>query len=415
MITQEQKEITKLDVNKIRIDFPILNTNIYGHSLVYFDNAATTQKPNQVIDSISDYYKNYNSNVHRGVHHLSQMATDRFEEARRTVRDFINAESEKEIIFTRGTSDSINLIASSFGKAFVRKGDRVLITAMEHHSNIVPWQILCEDREAQLYVIPIDEKGELIFEEFEKLLDSDVRILALPYVSNSLGTVNPVKKIIEAAHSHGVPVLLDAAQAVQHIPVDVKELNVDFLAFSSHKIYGPTGMGILYGKEEWLEKIPPYQGGGEMIHTVTFEKTTYNELPFKFEAGTPNIAGAIGLDSALKYVTNLGIDSIHIYENKLYQYALEKLSSIKELTFIGEAKERAGAISFVIENTHPFDVGEILDKQGIAVRTGHHCTEPIMDQFKIPGTIRASFSFYNTKDEVDRLVLGLNRAKQMLL
>ncbi|WP_236975714.1 aminotransferase class V-fold PLP-dependent enzyme [Membranihabitans maritimus] len=415
MITQEQKEITKLDVNKIRIDFPILNTNIYGHSLVYFDNAATTQKPNQVIDSISDYYKNYNSNVHRGVHHLSQMATDRFEEARRTVRDFINAESEKEIIFTRGTSDSINLIASSFGKAFVRKGDRVLITAMEHHSNIVPWQILCEDREAQLDVIPIDEKGELIFEEFEKLLDSDVRILALPYVSNSLGTVNPVKKIIEAAHSHGVPVLLDAAQAVQHIPVDVKELNVDFLAFSSHKIYGPTGMGILYGKEEWLEKIPPYQGGGEMIHTVTFEKTTYNELPFKFEAGTPNIAGAIGLDSALKYVTNLGIDSIHIYENKLYQYALEKLSSIKELTFIGEAKERAGAISFVIENTHPFDVGEILDKQGIAVRTGHHCTEPIMDQFKIPGTIRASFSFYNTKDEVDRLVLGLNRAKQMLL
>lgn len=402
------------DIQKIRAEFPILQTEVHGHPLVYLDNAATTQKPKVVIDSLVQFYSQYNSNVHRGVHHLSQLATDGFEAARRTAQQYINAGSESEIIFTKGTTDGINLVAQSFAKAFLKAGDSIVISAMEHHSNIVPWQIVCQQYDAELKVIPMDENGELILSALDQLLDDHVKLVALPYVSNSLGTVNPVKEIIDKAHQLDIPVLLDSAQAIQHIPIDVQALDVDFLVFSSHKVFGPTGMGILYGKETWLDRMPPYQGGGEMIKTVTFEKTTYNELPFKFEAGTPHIEGAIGLDAALKYTQSIGLENIEKYEALLYSYAIEQLSSIESMRFIGQAKHRAGAISMMVGQIHPFDMGEILDKLGIAVRTGHHCTEPVMNFFKIPGTIRASFSFYNTFEEVDRLVAGINRAKEML-
>ncbi|GAA5220671.1 aminotransferase class V-fold PLP-dependent enzyme [Membranihabitans marinus] len=402
------------DIHKIRAEFPILQTEVHGHPLVYLDNAATTQKPQVVIDSLVEYYTQYNSNVHRGVHHLSQLATDGFEAARRTAQQYINAGSESEIIFTKGTTDGINLVAQSFAKAFLKPGDSIIISAMEHHSNIVPWQIVCQQYGAELKVIPMDENGELILSEYDKLLNDRVRLVSLPYVSNSLGTVNPVDLIIEKAHKSDIPVLLDSAQAIQHLPIDVQKLDVDFLVFSSHKVFGPTGMGILYGKEKWLDLMPPYQGGGEMIKTVTFEKTTYNELPFKFEAGTPHIEGAIGLDAALKYTQSIGLENIQKYEALLYQYAIEQLSTIDSLRFIGQAKHRAGAVSMMVGDIHPFDMGEILDKLGIAVRTGHHCTEPVMNFFKIPGTIRASFSFYNTFEEVDRLVTGIKRAKAML-
>ncbi len=398
-----------------RQDFPALDQKVYGYPLVYLDNAATTQKPQEVIDVLRQYYTEDNSNVHRGVHYLSQKATDQFEAARKTVQQFIHAIHDHEIIFTRGTTESINLVASSFGRTFLQTGDRVVISALEHHSNIVPWQITCEQMGAELHVIPINERGELRMEAFEHLLDDRVKLVAVGYVSNALGTVNPVREIIRLAHERNIPVLLDAAQAIQHLDIDVQELDVDFLAFSSHKIFGPTGMGILYGKEKWLDRMPPWQGGGEMIETVTFEKTTYNKLPFKFEAGTPHIAGVIGLDAALKYVQKVGIHAIHQYEKGLMDYALQEIGSIKGLTLIGEARERSGAISFLLDGIHPYDTGEILDKLGIAVRTGHHCAEPLMNIFGIPGTVRASFSFYNNRNDVDRLREGIIRARKMLL
>jgi len=405
----------KLDVERIRKDFPILQQKVFGHPLIYFDNAATTQKPLLVLDTLENYYREYNSNVHRGVHHLSQVATESYEAARKRVCEFINAKSSNEIIFTRGTTEGINLVAYSFGKKHIKEGDVVLISAMEHHSNIVPWQIVCEDRNAILKVIPMNEKGELLMDEFEKLVAGNpVKIIAVTYVSNSLGTVNPVEDIIALAHKNNIPVLLDAAQAVQHLNVDVQKLDVDFISFSGHKIYGPTGIGILYGKEKWLNEMPPYQGGGDMIKTVTFEKTTYNELPYKFEAGTPDVSGAIGLAAALDYITNIGVDKISEAEHELLLYGTEALSSIKNIRFIGEAKNKAAAISFLINGLHPFDVGEILDKQGIAVRTGHHCTQPVMDFFKIPGSVRASLSFYNTKEELDKLMKGVERAVKVL-
>jgi cysteine desulfurase/selenocysteine lyase len=405
---------TKRNIEEIRSQFPILHTKVYGQPLVYLDNAATTQKPNVVLEAMDEYYKVYNSNVHRGVHHLSQRATDAFEVARRKVQAYINAAHEHEIIFTKGTTDSINLVASSFGKRFVKAGDSVIISAMEHHSNIIPWQLMCEDRGATLKVIPINDKGELLFEEFEKLLDTSVKIISLSFVSNTLGTVNPVKKVIDKAHEHNIPVLLDAAQAIQHIGIDVQYLDCDFLAFSGHKMYGPTGVGILFGKEKWLNEMPPYQGGGDMIKTVTFEKSTYNVLPFKFEAGTPNVTEAIGLGAAIDFINETGLDYIREREHALLEYTLKELRTIENIRFIGEAKERASSISFLIGNIHPFDLGELLDKQGIAIRTGHHCTEPLMNFFKIPGTARASISFYNTEEEIDKLVKGIKKAVTLL-
>lgn len=403
-----------LDIEKIRKDFPILQTKVYGKPLVYFDNAATTQKPLPVLNCLEDYYKNYNSNVHRGVHLLSQQATDAYEQARKKVAAFINAAHDHEVIFTKGTTNSINLVASSFGKKFLAADEEVLISAMEHHSNIVPWQLICEEKNASLKIIPVDDNGELIMEEFDRLLTGKVKIVALTYVSNTLGTVNPVRDIIQKAQAKNIPVLLDAAQAIQHLPIDVQELDADFIAFSSHKMFGPTGVGVLYGKEKYLNAMPPYEGGGDMIKNVTFAKTTYNELPFKFEAGTPDMSGAIGLGAAIDYIQQTGINAIQHAEEELIAYAYDKLSAIPSLRFIGNAKQRAGAISFLVGNIHPFDMGEILDKQGIAVRTGHHCTQPLMERFNIPGTVRASFSVYNTKSEVDALIKGIEKARKML-
>jgi cysteine desulfurase/selenocysteine lyase len=403
-----------LSLEAIRAEFPILQTSVYGYPLVYLDNAASTQKPLVVLEALDSYYRTVNSNVHRGVHHLSQLATDAFEEARRKVAAYIHAAHDHEIIFTRGTTEGINLIAATFGRGFLKAGDEVLISGMEHHSNIVPWQLACQYYGATLKVIPFSDQGELDQDAFRRLIKGNVKILALTYVSNSLGTVNPIREMIRAAHSEGIPVLIDAAQAIQHFPLDVQELDADFLVFSSHKIYGPTGIGVLYGKASWLNRLPPYQGGGEMIKTVTFEKTTYNELPFKFEAGTPDMSGAIGLGAALDYVNSIGIGRIQQAEAALMGYALDVLSAVPSLRFIGEARHRAGAISFLLGNHHPFDVGELLDKQGIAVRTGHHCTQPVMDRLGIPGTVRASFSIYNTPEEVDRLAAGLVKAGKIL-
>ncbi|MDQ0107602.1 cysteine desulfurase/selenocysteine lyase [Chitinophaga terrae (ex Kim and Jung 2007)] len=407
--------VAGLDVEKVRKDFPILGTQVHGKPLVYFDNGATTQKPQVVIDAEARYYENYNSNVHRGVHHLSQVATNAYEQARQTVASFINAAHSHEIIFTKGTTDGINLVANAMSRRFLKAGDTVIISAMEHHSNIVPWQIACEDNGATLKVIPINEKGELQMEAFKAMLDETVKIVAVTYVSNTMGTINPVEEIIELAHAKNIPVLIDAAQAIQHISIDVQALKPDFLAFSGHKIYGPTGTGVLYGTTEWLNKLPPYQGGGDMIKTVTFAKTTYNELPYKFEAGTPNIAGAIALAAGIEYLQGLGLEKVQQYEEELMTYALQELRKIDGLRLIGDAAHRSGAISFLVHNIHPFDMGELLDQQGIAVRTGHHCTEPLMDLFRIPGTVRASLSFYNTKEEVDMLVAGVKRAASMLL
>lgn len=404
-----------LDVARIRKDFPLLQqATVYGLPLVYLDNGATTQKPQVVLDTLEQYYTGYNSNVHRGVHHLSQKATDAYEEARKTAAAYINAQYSHEVIFTKGTTDSINLVASSFGRTFLQAGDVVLISSMEHHSNIVPWQMICEEKGAELKVIPINERGELLMDEFSRLLDERVKIVAVTYVSNTMGTINPVKDIITQAHARNIPVLLDAAQAIQHITIDVQELQPDFLAFSGHKIYGPTGIGVLYGKEAWLNKMPPYQGGGDMIKTVTFAKTIYNELPYKFEAGTPDVSGAIGLAAALNYLQQVGLEKIQQYEEQLMEYALQALQQVPGIRFIGQAAHRSGAISFLVDDIHPYDLGELLDKQGIAVRTGHHCTEPLMDLFKIPGTVRASLSFYNTFEEVDKLVAAVNRAAAML-
>lgn len=402
------------DIHSIRNDFPILKSLVNGKPLVYLDNGATTQKPQTVIDAIEHYYTTQNSNIHRGVHHLSQIATDAYEVTRGKLRSFINAREEHEIIITRGTTDSINLVASSFGDTFVHEGDEVIISAMEHHSNIVPWQILCERKRAILKVIPINDAGELDMDAFKVLLNDRVKIISLTYISNTLGTINPVQEIIRLAHSHDIPVLIDAAQAIQHVSIDVQALDVDFIAFSGHKMYGPTGVGVLYGKEKWLNAMPPYQGGGDMIKEVTFEETTYASLPFKFEAGTPNIEAGIALAFAIDYLNSIGLDNIAQYENELLEYATKELLSIDQLRIIGTAKEKSGVISFVVGDIHPYDIGVILDKLGIAVRTGHHCTQPLMKRFGIPGTVRASIGLYNTKEEIDTLVAGVKRAVSML-
>jgi len=403
-----------LDIQKIRKDFPILSSKVNGNPLVYFDNAATSQKPWRVIKAIEHYYTDLNSNVHRGVHHLSQQATNAFEASRKKVANFINAAHDYEVIFTKGTTEGINLISNSYGKQFVQAGDVIIISALEHHSNIVPWQILCEDCKATLKVIPINENGELLLDVFNEMLTEKVKLVSVNYVSNSLGTINPVREIIELSHRLKIPVLLDAAQAIQHMPIDVQELDVDFLAFSGHKMYGPTGIGVLYGKEKWLNQMPPYQGGGEMIKTVSFEKTIYNDLPFKFEAGTPNIEAAICLGTAIDYINETGLENIQQHEHELLGYATEKLSGIEGIRFIGTADNKASVVSFIIDNIHPYDVGVILDQLGIAVRTGHHCTQPLMDFYGIPGTVRASFAFYNTKEEIDLLTEGVQKAVRML-
>jgi len=407
--------MSNFDINKIRQDFPILGTKVNGKPLVYFDNAATTQKPVSVIESLKKYYYEINSNVHRGVHSLSEKATNAYEASRKTVQRFINAGKSEEIIFVRGTTEGINLVANSFGQKFVKENDEIIISTLEHHSNIVPWQMLCERTGAKLKVIPINPKGEIIFEEFEKLVSDKTKIISIAYISNSLGTINPVKKIIDFAHSKNIPVMLDGAQAVQHLKIDVKDLDCDFFAFSGHKVYGPTGIGILYGKEKYLDEIPPYQGGGDMIKNVSFERTTYNELPYKFEAGTPNIAGSIGLAAALNYIEDLGIENISKYEKELLDYATGKMMEIEGMRIIGTADNKASVISFLVGKTHPYDLGTLLDQLGIAVRTGVHCTEPLMRFFRIAGTVRASFAFYNTKEEIDLLVNGIKRASSMLI
>lgn len=401
--------IKDFPVEKIRQDFPILQKLIHGKPLCYLDNAATTQKPQAVIDSLVEYYSSMNANIHRAVHYLSEISTKAFEDSRSKIKNFINADSEKEIIFTKGTTESINLVANIFGKGKLKDGDEIIISGMEHHSNIVPWQLLGDEKNIKLKVIPINDNGEIIIEEFEKLISAKTKLVSVVYVSNSLGTLNPVKEIIDTAHKHGVPVLLDAAQAIQHIKIDVKELDCDFLAFSGHKIYGPTGIGILYGKKDLLESLPPFQGGGDMISKVTFEKTTYNDLPYKFEAGTSNIADAIALGTAIDYVSAIGLDNIYTYESELLKYATEKLKNVPGLKIIGNASHKSSVISFVFDNIHPHDVGTFLDFEGVAVRTGHHCTQPVMIRYNIPATTRASFAFYNTKEEVDILFNGLTK------
>ena len=403
------------DINKIRADFPLLQREVNGKPLVYLDNGATTQKPKQVIDAITNYYVDMNANVHRGVHYLSQISTDAFEVTRRKVQAFINAKEEYEIIITKGTTDSINTVANCFGKAFINKGDEIIVSAMEHHSNIVPWQMICEDKGAILKVIPMNENGELQMDVYKELLSERTKIVSVTYVSNSLGTINPIKEIIDLAHAQNVPVLVDAAQAIQHIAIDVQALDVDFLVFSGHKMYAPTGSGVLYGKEKWLNAMPPYQGGGDMIKEVTFEKTTYNELPFKFEAGTPNIEAGICLGDAIDYINSIGIDAIKKHEDELLAYATEEILKLNGVRIIGTAKEKSSVLSFVVDGIHPYDIGVILDKLGIAVRTGHHCAQPVMDQFNIPGTVRASFAVYNTKEDIDNFIAGLSRALNMLL
>lgn len=402
-----------LDILKIRAEFPILSQKVNGKALVYFDNGATYQKPQVVIDAITKYYQEINANIHRGVHTLSQLATDAYEASRSKIQSHINAEKRHEVIFTSGTTHGVNIVAAGFS-SLVKKGDEVLVSALEHHSNIVPWQMLCERTGATLKVIPMNEDGVLIQSEYEKLLSNRTKIVAVNHISNALGTINPIKEMIRKAHGFGAAVLIDGAQAVPHIRPNVQDLDCDFYVFSGHKICGPTGTGILYGKESWLNKLPPYQGGGEMIATVTFEKTTYAELPHKFEAGTPNIAGGIVLGFALDYMNSIGFDDIAEYESELRDYATEKLLQIDGLKIFGTAKEKTSVISFNIEGIHPYDIGTIIDKKGIAVRTGHHCAQPIMDFFNIPGTVRASLAFYNTKEEIDVMVEAVKKAKTML-
>jgi cysteine desulfurase/selenocysteine lyase len=405
--------MSSLDIQKIRKDFPILNQLIYNKPLVYFDNGATTQKPQVVIDEESKIYSQENSNIHRGVHYLSEQLTQRYEDARKTVQKFINAPHDHEVILTSGTTESINTIAYSFGEKYVNEGDEIIISTLEHHANIVPWQMLCERKGAVLKVIPINDKGELLLDEYEKLLSPKTKIVAVTQVSNALGTVNDVKKIIEIAHKNGTPVLIDGAQSVQHNIIDVQDLDCDFFVFSGHKLYGPNGIGVIYGKEKFLNEMPPYMTGGEMIKKVTFEKTTFNELPFKFEAGTPNYVAAIGLATAIDYIQEIGLENIAAYEKELLDYATEKLESIEGLRIIGTAANKVCAISFILENIHHFDAGMVIDKMGIAVRTGHHCAEPLMNRFNIEGTLRASFAFYNTKEEIDKLYDAILTVKQM--
>lgn len=399
--------------DQIIAQFPILKQKINNFPLVYFDNAATTQKPQIVIDTISNYYSEFNSNIHRGVHRLSQKATDAYEQARITVKDFINASSSKEIIFTKGTTDSINLLAFSFGETFIQEGDEIIVSELEHHSNIVPWQMLCQRKKAHLKVIPVNEKGELIIDDFKKLLNNRTRLVAVNHVSNALGTLNPVQEIIKTAHQNNTMVMVDGAQAVAHIAVDVSRLDCDFYVFSSHKMYGPMGIGILYGKKDLLEQLQPYQGGGEMIESVSFEKTTYNELPFKFEAGTPNVADVIGFQAAILWMQKIGIENLAKLEEEILKYATSELQKIDRVRLIGTADHKAAVISFLIDGIHPYDVGTILDQFGIAVRTGNHCAEPIMKKMGVRGTIRASFAAYNTKEEVDRMVAAIHKTIEM--
>lgn len=404
------------NVNKLREEFPILNQSVNGKPLVYFDNAATNQKPLSVINSISDYYKNINSNVHRGIHTLSERATEAYEGSREKVRKFLNANDTNEIVFVRGTTEAVNLVASTFGRMNISEGDEIIITEMEHHSNMVPWQNLCCEKKAKLKYIPVDDEGELILDELENMINERTKLLSVVWISNSLGTVNPVKLIIETAHKYNIPVMIDAAQAAPHIKIDVQNLDCDFLSFSGHKIYGPTGIGILYGKKSFLDKMIPYQYGGEMIKSVTYEKTEYNELPYKFEAGTPNISGAISLGAAIDFMNSTGFENFFSHEQYLLEYANESLRAAGGVRFIGTAKEKAGVISFLINGIHPYDTGTILDNLGIAVRTGFHCTQPLIEQrFKLPGTVRASFAIYNTKEEVDILAEGIFKVKKMLL
>ncbi|HYQ91947.1 MAG TPA: cysteine desulfurase [Candidatus Competibacteraceae bacterium] len=401
-----------LDLKRIRQEFPILHQQVHGKPLVYLDNAASCQKPRAVIDAISECYSRYYANIHRGVHHLSERSTAAYEGAREKVRAFLNAASSREIIFTRGTTEAINLVASSFGNMQVGPGDEVVITAMEHHSNIVPWQMLCERQKATLRVVPIDDAGELILEEYERLLTERTKLVAVVHVSNALGTVNPVKAIIDLAHARGIPVLLDGAQSVPHLPVDVRALDCDFFAFSGHKVYGPSGVGVLYGKAYLLEAMPPYQGGGDMIRTVTFAKTEYADLPHKFEAGTPAIADVIGLGAALDWVTAIDLDTIAAHEHDLLVYATEQLNDIPGLRLIGTARDKAAVISFVLEGVHPHDIGTILDQEGVAIRTGHHCAQPVMERYQLPATARASFAVYNTRKEVDVLVVAIRKVQE---
>lgn len=403
-----------MNIEEIRKSFPILAQKVNGKPLVYLDNGATAQKPSQVIDCVTTYYEEYNSNIHRGVHHLSQLATNKYEESRTVVQQFINAKHNHEVIFTTGTTGGINLIASTFSKANLQKGDEVIISAMEHHSNIVPWQMACEETGAKLKIIPMNEEGELLYDEYIDLLSERTKLVAVTHISNTLGTINPINKMIEAAHKVGAKVLIDAAQSVPHCAIDVQALDCDFLVFSGHKMFGPTGVGILYGKEEILNALPPYQGGGDMIKEVRFEKTTYNCLPHKFEAGTPNIVGGIALAEAIEFIHKIGYDFIEQQEEELLKYATFCLSEIDQVRIIGTASNKASVISFLVDGTHPFDVGTLLDQMGVAVRTGHHCTQPLMDFFSIPGTIRASFAFYNTKEEVDEFIKALRKAIMML-
>ncbi len=401
------------DVERIREDFPVLHQEVNGHPLVYLDNAATSQKPQCVIDALVDYYSTENSNVHRGVHTLSQRATDDYEAARSKVRRFINAAEDHELIYVRGTTEGINLVAQTYGRQNIGDGDEIIISGMEHHSNIVPWQILAQETGAVLKVVPFNDDGELLLDEYEKLLSPRTRLVSIVHQSNAMGTINPMEAIIEMAHARGIPVLVDGAQSIPHIPVDVRQLDCDFFAFSGHKLYGPTGIGILYGKAELLEQMPPYQAGGEMIRSVTFEKTLYNILPHKFEAGTPNIAGSIGLGAAVDYVESIGMERIAAYEKELLDYGTGRLSRIEGLKLIGTAKEKGGILSFTLGDIHPHDIGTILDSQGIAIRTGHHCAQPVMQRFAIPATARASLAFYNTPAEIDALVKGIDRVLEV--
>ena len=414
MITTIPEVKRKFDVEEIRNDFPILKRLVNGKPLVYLDNAATSQKPQAVIDALTQYYTFDNANIHRGLYFLSELATEQYETARLKVKELINAMSVSEIVFVRGATEAINLVASSLCRAkHFKDGDEILISYMEHHSNIVPWQLMCGRKKTNLKVIPINDAGELDMDAFGKMINEKTKLVSVVHISNSLGTVNPVKKIIEIAHSHGVPVLLDGAQAIPHYKIDVQELDADFYVFSGHKVFGPTGIGVLYGKTEFLEMMPPYQGGGDMIRTVTFEETTFDDIPRKFEAGTPNIAGGIGLGAAIDYLNQFDRNELIEHENFLLQYGTEQLSQIPGLRIIGNAKEKASVISFVIEGIHPYDIGTIIDTDGIAIRTGHHCTQPIMKRYNLPATARASFAFYNTREEIDKLVLGIHKVKKM--
>jgi cysteine desulfurase / selenocysteine lyase len=405
--------VPRFDVERVRADFPILEQTVHGHKLVYLDNAATSHKPKAVIDAIVHYYQCDNANIHRGVHYLSERATEEYETARKAVQAFLHAGQPSEIIFVRSATEAINLVAQTYGRAHVGRGDEVLITAMEHHSNIVPWQLVCEEKEAKLQVAPINDNGELVLEEFEARLGARTKIVAVSHVSNALGTINPVGEIVRLAHQRNIPVLVDGAQAVPHMAVNVVDLDCDFYAFSGHKLYGPTGIGALYGKTALLDRMPPYQGGGDMISSVTFEKTVYNKLPHKFEAGTPHMAGAVGLRAAIEYLNRLGLDTIEAYERALLAYATERVAKIPGVRLIGTARQRAGVLSFVMNGVHPHDIGTILDQEGIAIRTGHHCAQPVMERFGVDATARASISFYNTKEEIDRLVGGIQKVREV--